>query len=452
MSVGALFSSLSGLNAHRRILDTTAHNISNQLTPGYKRQVVDLAPQGVGTGAQVFSGPGSKALGVDVLDTRRVLDDLGEVRARNAVAAATDATGEFESMIQIEQVFGEPGATGLSNQFDEFWVSWSDLADRADNVVERGEVLSRASSIAERFQATSGDLDEIDTDAVRRMNVMVSEINTLAKQVADLNGAIASSPETPNRLLDQRDEMASQLASLVGAEVRPTSRGMVALSVGGRLLVGDGIAYEVTTDGADITWVPDGAGLRGGPSELTALQRLRTETIPETKAQLDAIAEAFVTEVNDLHRQGFGLDGVDGRDFFDPAGTTAATIQVSADVLGDPERVAAGAPVMPGGTAPGVFDGRMAQRIGDLAVDGAATADYRAFVADIGIRANSAGRRAETANSIANRAIDEAESVSGVSVDEELATMMAAQRAYEASARVLRTVDEMMQTVIGLIR
>lgn len=452
MAVGALYTAMSGLTAQRRVIDTASTNVANQMTPGYRRQVVDLVAIGGSTSASVFAGPGTENGGVDVRDVRRVIDDLAEFRAREAVAVATDATATFDNMIQIENVFGEPGETGLASQFDQFWVSWSDLADRADDPVERGEVLSQASSIVSRFQAASAGLDEIDADAARRLGTMATEVNTIAAQVADLNRSIASSPSSPNRLLDERDDLAAKLVSLLGAEVQPTQRGMVGISVGGRLLVGDGLAYEVRSDGADLVWDTDGSPIRGGAGELAALQRLRTETIPSVSADLDAVVESFVTEVNAAHRDGYGLDGVTGRDFFDPAGLTAQTVEVSTDMLDNPDWLAAGAPVLPGPTAPGAFDGRQAQVLGDLAVSGTATASYRSFVAGLGIQTNSASRRAETSQRIADRSIDEAESVSGVSLDEEMANMMAAQRAYEASARMIRTVDEMLETVIGLIR
>ena len=160
----------------------------------------------------------------------------------------------------------------------------------------------------------------------------------------------------------------------------------------------------------------------------------------------------FVGEVNTAHRDGYALDGTTGRDFFDAAGTTAGTIALSGDIADQPENVGAGAPILPGPTAPGIFDGRQAQLIGDLSSDGVTSSDYRTLVAGLAIDSGASGRRAETAQSIANSALDDAESVSGVNLDEELTNMMAAQRGFEASARVLGVVDEMLQTVIAMIR
>lgn len=452
MAVSGIFSALSGMHAHRQILDTTAHNVSNQLTPGYRRQVVDLAPMSIGTGAQVFAGPGSRSLGVDVIDTRRVLDEMAEGRARRNVATSVDAATTYSGLVRLEDVFGEPSERGIASELDGFWVSWGDLADRADDPVARAEVLSRASLLADRFQQASDDLDSVEVDAQRRLATMATEINTMADQVAELNRAIASSPETPNALLDERDQLAASLATMAGADVRTTDRGQVSIAIGGRLLVGGGTTQAVRHDGANIVWDADGERVDPAASELAAIDRLIDETVPGTRAGLDAVVEQLVTEVNAVHVGGYGLDGTTGRNFFDPAGITASTIAISADVDGEPDHLAAGAPVLPGPVAPGAFDGRQAQLLSDLALDGSADAEYRSFVAGLGIDTNAAGRRADTAQQVADRSLDEAESVSGVSLDEEMAMMMAAQRGYEASARVLGVVDEMLQTVIGMIR
>lgn len=452
MSVSGIFTALSGMNAHRQMLDTAAHNVTNQLTPGYRRQVVDVAPASIGTGPQVFTGPGSRVGGVEIGDTRRVLDAAAEVRAQQGVAAAVDASTTHSAMTRLEDVFGEPTETGIASQMDAFWGSWSDLASRADDPVARSEVLSQASSLIDRLGQVSQDIDNIDADANRRLSSMTEEINTLAGQVADLNLAIANSPDGASSLKDERDMIASRLVGLAGAEVRESDRGQVNVSVGGRLLVANGSSYDVRHDATGIVWDVGGGALRPGPSELASINRLRNETLPSTKTQLDTVVATMVTEVNDVHRQGYGLDGTTGRDFFDAAGLTAASVAISTDIAGEPDRLAAGAPALTGPPAPGLFDGTQAQALGDLALNGSSDSDYRSLVAGLGIETNAAGRRAVSSQQIADRALDEAESVSGVSLDEEMAMMMAAQRGFEASARVLNIVDEMLQTVMNMVR
>lgn len=451
MAVNGIYTALTGMNAHRRILDTTAHNVANQATPGYRRQIVDLAPVTAGTGAAVFAGTGNRSLGVDVVDTRRVLDQLAEARANRAVGTAVGSATTRDAMLRIEAVFDEPTERGIATQLDAFWTSWSDLADRADDPVARGEVLSRAQSLIDRLRQASDELQDVEFDTRRQLGGIADEINTLAGQVAELNRSIASATGTPNGLLDERDRLTAKLASMAGAQVQPGDFDQVSVTIGGRLLVGGGSAFTVTTAANGLVWASDGSALRPGPSELASIDSIRADALPNAQGALDAIVATLVTEVNALHSVGYAPDGTTGRDFFDPAGTTAGTISLSADVVGQPENLAAGAPILPGPTAPGTFDGRQAQAIGDLAVNGNADADYRTFIAGLAVDTSNARRRSDTAQQIADRALDEAESVSGVNLDEEMVQMMAAQRGYEASARVLQAVDEMLQTLIGLV-
>lgn len=453
MAVTGIFTALSGMSAHRRILDTTANNIANQITPGYKRQVVDLAPVSVGSAPAVFAGSGNRALGVEVVDTRRVVDQLAEMRSRNAMGAATDASTTRDAMLRIEAVFDEPSERGLSTQLNAFWVSWSDLSDRADDTVARGEVLARAGDLVNRMGQIATDLERVDIDAGRRIDSLVSEINSKSAQIAELNKAIAGATGTPNALMDQRDVLATELADMVGADIRYIEEGdQMSVTVGGRLLVAGGSSFEVQRGADTIEWALDGTPMRPAPSELAALNRIQQELLPGVRAQLDTTVAEIVTEVNAVHSAGYGLDGVTGRDFFDPTGLTAQTMAVDADIVGQTDRLAAGAGVLPGPTAPGPFDGRQAQLLGDLAVDGAADQNYRTFVGELGIEVGSWVRRADSNQQIADRALNDAESVSGVSIDEEMVRMLAAQRGYEASARMLRAVDEMLETVINIMR
>src|SRR5690606_10799198 len=131
--------------------------------------------------------------------------------------------------------------------------------------------------------------------------------------------------------------------------------------------------------------------------------------------------------------------------FFDPAGVTAATIALSADVASVPAHIAAGAPVLPGPSAPGPLDGDQARAIAALA-DAATGPDsaYRAMLSGLAVETSGAIHRADVEGLVADAARAQADSVSGVSIDEEMANLMVAQRAFAASARVMTAIDEML--------
>ena len=191
-NISGLYTALSGMNANRRILDATAHNIANQATPGFRRQRVDLAPAGIGTGAAVFSGPASQLAGVNILGTNRVLDSIAETRAVREIASTSDALTMSSAMRQIESAFPEPTDRGLAAQFDGFWTSWSDLATRPDDTIARTEVLEQAKSLTQSIGRAAADLDEISANAQERLGRIAGEVNDLAGRIAKLNDLVVS--------------------------------------------------------------------------------------------------------------------------------------------------------------------------------------------------------------------------------------------------------------------
>jgi flagellar hook-associated protein 1 FlgK len=164
---------------------------------------------------------------------------------------------------------------------------------------------------------------------------------------------------------------------------------------------------------------------------------------------LDDVASTLVTTVNAVHSVGYDQSSTTGRNFFDPANLTAATISLSADVLGQPANIAAGAPVLPGPTAPGVLDGEQARRIAALA-DQATGADtkYQSLITSLAVETRAASSRADIQDRVADTAIRDRDSVGAVSVDEEMTSLVMAQRAFEANARVITAVDEMLGFLI----
>jgi flagellar hook-associated protein 1 FlgK len=175
---------------------------------------------------------------------------------------------------------------------------------------------------------------------------------------------------------------------------------------------------------------------------------------------LDDLTEAIVTEVNALHQSGFGLSidpvsglPVTGQDFFVASGITAASMSVNPDILGDVNRIAAATTAA---TVPG--DNRNAVAIAALQsqgtmMGGKATFDdfYSALVGRVGndVRYASANHDYEVA--MVSQLENYRESVAGVSLDEEMINLVKYQHAYEAAARVINTVDEMLDTVLNMV-
>jgi flagellar hook-associated protein 1 FlgK len=160
------------------------------------------------------------------------------------------------------------------------------------------------------------------------------------------------------------------------------------------------------------------------------------------------VAAQLVAAVNVLHSAGADTSGTTGRIFFDPASTTAASITLSSDaangVSGHPERLAAAA------ATGGVFDGSNASSIGVLAdAAGGVDTTYEGFLAELGVTTKSARSKADAQTLVLSSAQSDLNTISQVNMDDELADLTAAQRAYQASARVVTAIDEMLQDLIS---
>jgi flagellar hook-associated protein 1 FlgK len=294
-----------------------------------------------------------------------------------------------------------------------------------------------------------------------QVDAYVNEINGIAEAIAGYNARIVSSEASGHEatdLRDQRDLLVDRLSSLVDVQVYGRDDGSISVMMGSEALVEradfvrlstasvsrGGIAVrEVRLGDIARTIVPTGG-------ELGGAIRSRDEILPEYRDDLNEIARAVVESVNASHRSGYALDGTTGRDFFDPAGVTAETIDVSAIILGDVSLIAASSDgsVGNGDNALAIAGLRYAQ----ITADGSTLDDYYAsVVGSLGIASESASTSYERAELLVLEIETRRESVKGVSIDEEMTNLIAAQHAYEASAKVISIVDEMMDTVLSML-
>ncbi len=184
--------------------------------------------------------------------------------------------------------------------------------------------------------------------------------------------------------------------------------------------------------------------------KLGALLRSRDEVIPRYKSALDEIARSLVEAVNATHKSGYGLDGSTGEDFFDPAGLTAGTINVAAAILNDLDLIAASA-------AGPVGDGDNALAIAGLRSQpitaGGSTVDeyYNSLVGTLGVESSAATAHRQREEVLVLEIDNRRESVKGVSIDEEMTNLIATQHAYEAAAKLVSVVDEVMDTLLNMV-
>jgi flagellar hook-associated protein 1 len=307
-------------------------------------------------------------------------------------------------------------------------------------------------------RAQSRNVSTEESDQRFRVLTDVSEVNTLASDLAATNRSIANAQHNggdAGTLLDKRDALAMRLSELTGAVATARPDGGFDLTVNnvslvnggtaGTFEIAGGIAPDGSADGSPVSFTISGTPVTGAlRGQLGATTELLNVTLPAYRAGLGAIASTLATEMNAQHATGFDADGNPGGALFtfdvaDPAGS----LQVA---FTDVDLVAASS------VGGGVIQGENATAM----ANGISVADnYQQLVNSFGSEVASVGRLAANQQTLTAQVDSSREQLGGVNLDEEMVSMLQAQRAYEAAARVMTTVDSVLDTLInrtGLVR
>jgi flagellar hook-associated protein 1 len=437
----------SAILAHQAAVQVTAQNVANAHTPGYSRQRIELS-----SAPSVRTAQGVLGSGVVVSDVSRVRDTLLDTIYRREVANASGFGVRKDLLEQVEEIFGELSDSGFAATLDSFWASWSELAANPLNPSARGMVHKRGEQLAFALNNNAARIDALGGVLDAQIHRGVDQVNRLVDQVAQLNRQIAGA-ETGGRqvpeLRDRRDSVLDELASQARITVSTRNDGSVAVHLGTATLVDGPLGSAVSLD-SDGTLTVGTQRLHHPGGSLGALLDLRHDELPGVAARLDLFAHTLVTEINALH---MGADGVPGTglNFFDPNGLSAAGITLSTDV-DDPTLVA----LIPG--APG--DNTVAYALASLKdkpVDfaSAGTISFNGFynnlVTDVGVRVNAAARSEAVYTALSGQADARKSSVSGVSTEEEMMSLMRHQQAYQAATRLVQAADDMMRTILDMV-
>ena len=451
-----LSSAITGLNAHRKRIDIISQNIANVETPGYHRQVTDLQSLSSG-GSGLFSGPAGAHGGVEASVSRR-WDQILDSNAKNERSRTSSLEAQAAAMTSLEANIGSFSSGGLAGRLQELFNGFDDLANNPKDLAVRNVVLGNADAVASAINLEAAAIDNAHESAVERATAFVGQVNSLAAGIAELDRSITAgvaSGSDPNGLIDNRDRMATELAGLTDLSVGYEMDGQIRLSLNGHNLVSDGQFRSVKIASiADPALAPLGyqryeiqsdngrtLDLRGGAIHGTLITA--NDLVPQQRRALDDVANSIASSVNGLHAAGTALDGTTGNNLFDPTSITAHTFTVSADVAGQPLKLAAS-------DGSGALNNSVASAIADLGTDPTGpAAEHAELLASLGNRVRLLTNSAETAALASGRADQVLQSEVGVSLDEELADLVSAQRAYEASARMISAIDGMLDTLIN---
>ena len=448
------------LMTQQKAINVTGHNIANVNTPGYSRQRLQMS-----TNPPSYSDIGLIGNGVNADSIERIYDRFlsTQINDENQGLGRWDA--QKGAVEVLEMIFNESDGYGLSQAMSKFWDAWQLLTNNPAGVTERQVLVTNSQVLAATFNQLDADLRKSQEDLDLAIEGTVADINRLSEQIADLNQKILSAESiasSANDYRDQREQLLKALSELIDISTHENSNGAVHVLVAdGRPLVGAGQQWQLSTQVNtrnlhDVVWL-DRSGtptniisdIDGG--QLKGYLEVRDGIIPADMNRLDTLAQTMMTDINALHQAGFALDGSAGEAFFNGLG--AGNIALNPNIAADPDLIAAAADAL---TVPG--DNRQAIAIANLqyqlTMNGNTATyhdSYSALIRDAGNEVLKSNAYYHHQSDMLAQLENRRESISGVSLDEEMIHLIKFQNAYAAAAKMISAADVMLQTVLQMI-
>ncbi|MCY1699571.1 flagellar hook-associated protein FlgK [Lelliottia sp. SL45] len=330
-------SAMSGLSAAQSALNTVSNNISSYNVAGYTRQTTVL-----GAANSTLTGGGWVGNGVYVSGVQREYDAFITNQLRAAQTQSSGLTTRYQQMSKIDDVLSDT-TNSLSTTLQGFFTSLQTLVSNAEDPAARQTVLGKADGLVNQFKTTDQYLRDQDKQVNTAVATSVDQINSYAKQIANLNDQISrltgvGAGASPNNLLDQRDQLVSELNQIVGVEVAVQDGGTYNVSFGnGYTLVQGSTANQLAAvpSSADparttVAYVDSLAGNIEIPEKvlntgsLGGLLTFRAEDLDKARNTLNQLALSFADAMNQQHEKGFDANGDAGGKLFD-IGSPAVT-------------------------------------------------------------------------------------------------------------------------------
>lgn len=451
--MGSLSSSMwiasQALDADQGALDATSNNIANQNTPGYSREIPVLTEADPTVEGNVTYGNG-----VVLQQIQSVRDQVLQLQIADQNQQQGSAQAQYNALQQVQSLFSDP-TQGIGADFTAFFNSISQLSTDPSDMADRQSVLTAAQNLVGDFHSTEQNLDSIQSGLNQSVGQTVSQINTLTAQIAQLNvqvGQMEKLGQDPGTLGDQETELIQQLSQLTNVNQIQTENGLTLTTGSGTPLVVAGQSFalqttsgasgmtDIASQGQDIT-----GSLQGG--QLGGTLQIRDTVIPGLLGQLDNLASQFATSFNAAQASGYDLNGNAGQALFsDTSGAGAASNLTVA--LSDPSLIAASSDGTAG--SDGNVSNLLAVQNQALPSGESPLDTYAGFVSLTGNLTSQANAEVTASTSSLTQLNNQLGSVSGVNLDEETTNLMNYQRAYEAAARIVTTVDELTQSVLDM--
>lgn len=473
MSVSRIFdSSRRALATNQAGLSTTSHNISNVNTKGYSRQRVELKsdiPDSIGV-HQV--GRGVRLAGIT-----RANNQFIDRRIEQETSALGELEGSADIYKQVEGLFNGDAERGIGEAVNRFFNEIRTLSTQPDAQPLRTAVRDSAAAVASRFQEFSENMTTLAGDVSRRIEGNVDEVNRLTQHIAKLNQQITETemggaPRNANDARDQRDLAMKDLAKLIPVKAIETENGSVTVMGDGIgvLVSGQDSVGMVATRAADDRFgtttrimIRDSSGKPNrditeqiSSGALGGLVRMGSRDLKQVVGKIDQLAFGLAKNVNQIHREAFGRDGMSGRDFFaEPDQVLGAAGALKLDSALERNVASLATADLPNASG----DNRALLRIADLqdakvfeGGDSNFTDYMSSVIGSVGIEVRKVNDGLVGQQDMVQQLSGFREELVGVSLDEEAIDMIKFQKAFDANAKMIQVADSMLETVINLKR
>ena len=487
----------SGLFTNQVALNVTAHNLMNAETKGYTRQRINQ--QQILPFSALSISPliqkGTVGAGVLAVNIDQVRDLFLDNALRSQTAKQSAYVVKADTLAYAETLFDETGEGGITNSYHNLLAAFQNLSagQGAGSLVSRENVRQAALALCYSLNSKYDQLVDMQKTIGVQLENGVSDINTIAHGISELNGQIYRYElcgQNANDLRDKRALLLDQLAEYTDFTLKYDEKGKATVKIGGETLVdgATGLYNKIYTDtdgeikwskasvdgSGNVTYTNTGDAVAFQDGYMKAYIDVRDGTggsygIGTLIKRLDDFAKVLVSEINSVHRAGFGLppNSTDGINFFDESGPiTAGNIRLSDEITKNIGNIAAASkqvinnlPVETDtetneGQNLNILDmintmnGKLTGVFGDTDIS---FEEYlRKMVVELGGEAKLANQMAENEGMLLESYMNKRDSISGVSIDEEVANLMKYQRSYEAAARLMTIMDEAVDTLLKM--
>lgn len=302
---------IRAVRAQRQVLHVIGHNIANVNTPGFSRQRAILTatiPQG------------SMGSGVKVESVERIRNEVVDFYIREENPSLHRWMVKEQILQEVEILFNEPSNSSIGKMLNDFWDSWQDLVNNPENGATRSSVKEQGIVLCQSFKSLYRNLKDLQTKIDGQLQEQVERVNGIIGQIADLNEEIEKielgGQTQANDLRDKRDLLLDRLSELINFKYREMDDSTVRISVYGQRLVSKATISPFITEGGEngfmeVKWKDSGEKVVLTNGKIKGLLEVRDEIIPHFREQLDKLASTLIEKVNEVHRQGMGLNGTD---------------------------------------------------------------------------------------------------------------------------------------------